>query len=235
MLGKPSQQKVLIYQILDVLIESQNESDQVPDNTEKIKELVKTVLKDGPITIESILKKFDVSAIIFEACQGQLKYNTSIKNNNAKLLLFIAFNETNVFQVHFVHNEDGLNVDQKSVDIEDDNDQVNLIIEYAKEKYKEKTGACSFALGTLVTVKKPEAELGEENLYCGIIDNNAIVLSKTLNYAVVDSGLLRPNVSFKISENYLQNRYNEAAKHTTYPVTFSYEVNNFSEFAKANL
>lgn len=191
-------------------------------STDDIKSIVDEVLKSGPATVEEIFSRANINVIIFEVCQEQLKFNTYIENANAKNLFFLAFNESNVIEVFLSLSRNGKKEIMSFFNSEENVEMAKQIVASAKKNYAFK-GICSFSPGTVVSYKDIES------LFCGIDESRAVLMDTSLNYIQANVESLEPNIKFTTSETYLQNRYNEVAKHRSYPMTFTYEINNFSE------
>lgn len=220
-LKEPSQQPFMLAKILDVAFRNLDEEERIITVQKKIDEYRK--LKT--ISIEDIFKDLHYKVIVFETCAEKLRFNTIIDTPESKRLLFIAFNETTVYEVALkINDEESSLLDISSYDSK----KISTVLNFAKTQTS--VLKCDFQLGSIVRIEGQEKK--QPMLFCGTTkDGKYILLNEKNEYTTIRAQLFPAEDSTTSIEldNIFQEIQSLAAKEQEVPQSFGIEVENFNQ------
>lgn len=217
-LKQKSEEQFMLAKILDIAYRNLNDEQREEQVKKKIDEYRKLKL----ITIEDIFKDLHYKVIVFETCAGKLKFNTLIDTPESKILFFLAYDETTVYEVALKVNEE----ESSLLDISGyDKSKILEILNFAK--LKNDSLQCTFKLGSVV--KAPEKKT---RLFCGTTsDRKNIVLNEKNEYNLV-SEILEPSEDSTTSME-LDNIFLElqviASRQEELPQSYNLQIVNFNQ------
>ena len=220
----PSKQTFLFGQILDILvvINFLSNGKEVPeDRQNEIDQLIQKLNTQKNLTIKNVLEEFGKNAIIFETCNGKLKYNTILEGTSDEFIM-LAFDDKTLYPIKIREADNDIYVLNRS--------QAAQIFAYAqtlKEPLK-----CTYKLGSIVKLRAAQAQIQTFQV-CEVKGDMVILLNNIdKTYFSKAANEVEP-AEDSTTEKELLNRVLEADSPDFTDV--EYKVENFEVFYKETL